>query len=113
MKGLVAVLAALTLASALPAHADTPDQAGAEAAVRSIYIQVQTTCTPRTPPSFQSISWKFFSLTPVDGRIGGTGSIHDANPGLGGPFTAVWDNGTPPGPGARKVGPWDVALEFC
>jgi hypothetical protein len=113
MKRPIVALAAIGIAGAAPAHADAPTQASAEQAVRSSYIEVQSRCTPRTPPNFQSIAWDFFSSTPVDGRIGGSGRIHDANPSLGGPFVAVWDNGTVLPPGARKVGQWDITFEFC
>jgi hypothetical protein len=112
MKLLVAAVAAIGIAGAAPAHADTPTQASAESAVRTIYIQVQAGCTPTDPPHFQSITWDFFS-TADPAHIGGTGRIHDANPALGGPFVATWDTGAPLPPGARKVGQWDVNLEFC
>lgn len=119
MRASIFMAAALTGSSILlgypaaSAYADAPTQASAESAVRSIYVDVQARCTPGLPPSLQSISWDFFSPTPVDGRIGGTGVIHDADPHLGGSFIAIWDTGAPPPPEARKVGQWDIALEFC
>jgi hypothetical protein len=39
MKLLVAAVATIGIAGAVPAHADTPTQASAESAVRTIYIQ--------------------------------------------------------------------------
>jgi hypothetical protein len=114
MTRLVAALFVLGIGCAAPAYADMPSQASAEAAVRSLYTQVQAGCTPTMPSSFQSITWDFFTSTPDgEGHIGGTGRIRDANLSLGGPFVAMWDTGGPAEPGARKVGPWDVILEFC
>ncbi len=107
-----AVLLAAGLGCAPLAQADGT-QASAEQAVRSVYNQVQARCTPRMPPSFQSISWDSFN-----GNVG-TGRINDATPGLGGPFWIGWDNTNAAAmPGYFKVpaqpqGYWDVKLEFC
>jgi hypothetical protein len=107
--GLVAVAA---IASAPLAQAYSGDQASAEEAVTAIYNQVQRGCTPRTPPSLQSISWDSFNPA-----AGGTGRIHDANPGLGGPFiVAYWNEKVGPAqnsPPYRGYGQWGVNLEFC
>jgi hypothetical protein len=103
----VAAVAAITFAPS--AYAENGDQNSATQAVESVYNQVQAGCTPRTPPSFQSISWSSFYPASF-----GKGVINDANPGLGGPFMAAWDTTTQtPAPGWRRVGNWDVQLQFC
>jgi hypothetical protein len=106
----VAAIAAITFAPV--AHADSGDQSAAEQAVQTIYSQVQRRCTPSMPPSLQSISWsRFYPAS------GGEGTIHDANPALGGPFQAYYTNpqvgpakNSPP---FRASGQWGVNLEFC
>jgi hypothetical protein len=114
MKAVLLAFIPLVLALAPGAQADTY-QASAEQAVKTGYIKYQTRCTPAEPPQFQSISWDFFHPPGVNpsGYIGGSGSILDASPGLGGPFEAVLDTGAPPPSGAVKVGQWDVLFEFC
>ncbi len=106
----IGAVAALVLAPM--AHAEVGDQADAEQAVRTIYNQVQRGCTPTEPPQFQSISWDFFNAD-----SGGQGRIHDAHPGLGGPFVAsFWNPRVGPaqdGPAGRAYGQWSVKLEFC
>jgi hypothetical protein len=100
------------IACAPLAQADSGDQSAAEQAVTAIYNQVQRGCTPRTPPSLQSISWDTF----YPGSWG-SGRIHDANPGLGGPFKVYWANPrvgpATDGPAGRAYGQWNVDLEFC
>jgi hypothetical protein len=104
-----AVLVA-ALAFAPLAHADGT-QASLNDAVRQVYTQVQTRCTPNMPPNFQGIQ--------LTGN--GEGRIIDANPRLGGPFQYMWG---PPGsvgvPGAtyhrvpaQPNGDWFINLEFC
>ncbi|OBB80064.1 hypothetical protein A5760_01245 [Mycobacterium colombiense] len=94
------------------AQAESGDRADAEQAVTAIYNQVQARCTPRTPPAFQSISWNDFYPA-----VGGTGRIHDANAGLGGPFKVSYRNPrvgpATDGPAGRAYGQWGVDLEFC
>jgi hypothetical protein len=107
--GMAAVAAIIFTPSA---QAYDGDQASAEQAVKAIYDQVQRGCTPSTPPSLQSISWDHF--TPV---ADGAGTIHDANPQLGGPFqVAYWNERVGPAqdsPPYRAYGQWGVNLEFC
>ena len=114
----IAAVPAAAIALAPLTHADPPPSAGAgdgEATVQQLYMQVQSTCTPRTPPNFQRIVWNgnYFN-----GDYG-TGRIIDANPSLGGPFTIMWSLG-PGHPLARsrevpssQRGYWDINLEFC
>jgi hypothetical protein len=95
------------------AHADG-DPSNLESLVGQAYVTYQLRCTPQTPPNFQGVRWN----APPTGQ-GGTGSVVDANSGLGGPFTAFWDATTgPPDPGTFKVsdggsGYWDITFEFC
>jgi hypothetical protein len=109
---MVPVALAVGIASAPPAHAYDGDQGSAEEAVTAIYNRVQRACTPSMPPSLQSISWDNFN--PV---AGGAGTIHDANPQLGGPFqVAYWNERVGPAqdsPPFRAYGQWGVNLEFC
>src|SRR6201987_1514168 len=104
-----AVLAA-GIAIAPIAHADGT-QASLNDAVRQVYTQVQTRCTPTMPPNFQGIQ-----LT-GDGE----GRIIDANPSLGGPFQYL--RGPPesvgvPGAPSHRVqdhpnGDCYITLESC
>jgi len=107
--GLVALLAA-GIGSAPLAYADPGDQSSAEQAVHSVYDVVQTRCTPSKAPAFQSISWKQFSPATF-----GQGTIHDAEPSLGGDFNAYYNRPGGPQipPGTIKHGQWFVQLEFC
>ncbi|HEY1842081.1 MAG TPA: hypothetical protein VGG53_18010 [Mycobacterium sp.] len=94
------------------AQAYSGDQASAEQAVTAIYNRVQRGCTPSMPPSLQSISWDNFNPD-----AGGAGTIHDANPQLGGAFqVAYWNEKVGPAhdsPPFRAYGQWGVNLEFC
>lgn len=105
-------MAAAAIICTPPAQADSGDQASAEQAVTAIYNQVQRRCTPSMAPSLQSISWESFNPA-----SGGTGRIHDANPGLGGSFAvAYWNEKVGPAqdsPPYRAYGQWGVNLEFC
>jgi hypothetical protein len=104
----VAVLSAIAVTvGALVAHAPaagadpyTPVQTqnNAELAIVDGYIVKQMVCTPELSPAFESITWDPPGFTPE----GGTGVIHDANPGLGGPFAATW-----------AVDHWAVEYQFC
>lgn len=104
--GLVAGIAAalITGASGI-AHAapppPSPDQASAEWTVTDGYFVKQIGCTPETPGDPLSITWDPPGFIP---GFGGQGMINDANPALGGHFSARWD----PMPGF-----WDVQYEFC
>nr|WP_090344630.1 hypothetical protein [Mycolicibacterium malmesburyense]CRL76309.1 hypothetical protein CPGR_03926 [Mycolicibacterium malmesburyense] len=97
--------AALAIGASGLAHAMPPplgsDQASAEWAIFDGYLPKQIGCTPDKPGDPVSISWDPPGFTP---GVGGTGMIHDANPALGGQFSAHWN----PSPGF-----WDVEYEFC
>lgn len=104
-------VAALALTAAAPARADG-STASLTDAVRQVYTQVQTRCTPSMPPHFQRIT--------TDGN--GHGRIVDSNPSLGGPFDYLWGaNGSPGTPGFQyRIVPaddgngiWYIALNFC
>jgi hypothetical protein len=107
-----ATVALAAIGSAPSAQAYDGDQASAERAVTAIYNQVQPDARRAMPPSLQSISWDYFN--PV---AGGAGTIHDANPQLGGPFqVAYWNERVGPAqdsPPYRAYGQWGVNLEFC
>lgn len=75
-------IGALLVAAALAAS-------NLDSLVAQVYNQVQKGCTPRTPPQFQRIIWD--GTGPTGG--GGTGRTVDANPALGGPFSASWNLG--------------------
>jgi hypothetical protein len=77
------LLAAAALAAAPTAQADG-DASYLDRLVAQVYNQVQRGWFPRTPPQFQRIVWDQTGL--IGG--GGTGPIVDANPALGGPFSA-------------------------
>lgn len=79
----------------------TPDQASAEWTVTDGYFLKQISCTPDMPGSPEAITWDPPGFIP---GVGGAGMIHDANPQLGGHFSATWV----PAPGY-----WDVQYEFC
>jgi hypothetical protein len=76
--------------------ADTQDSA--EFTIANGYIAKQIGCTPNTPASFDYVEWYPPGFTPG----GGSGMIHDANPSLGGEFSAHWN-------GAY----WDVDYLYC
>jgi hypothetical protein len=106
------LLAAVCVGWAPLAGADSGDQASAEQAVTAIYNQVPRGCTPSMPPHLQSISWDSFSPS-----SGGTGTIHDANYSLGGPFAVHYENPqvgpAQSGAAGRAYGQWTVDLQFC
>lgn len=89
----LAGLAVLTLSACGSAPATLADPAvpaqtqdSAEWAIAEGYKAKQVECTPDLAPSLQSIVWDAPGFTPD----GGTGMITDANPALGGQFTATW-----------------------
>jgi hypothetical protein len=73
-----------------PGPPDLGDQPTAEQRVIEGYTAKQHGCTPDTPPNPQSVTWDPPGFTP---SLGGSGSVNDANPQLGGPFRADWVNG--------------------
>ena len=105
------IAAALALSTTATGHADG-STASLTDAVRQVYNQVQTRCTPSMTPHFQRIT--------TDGN--GHGTIVDSNPSLGGPFDYLWGaNGSPGTPGSQYHmvhaddgnGIWYIALNFC
>jgi hypothetical protein len=78
------------------------DQASAEQAIKNGYVQKLAHCyaTRNAVANLQSITWDPPGFSPV---TGGSGTIHDADPRLGGQFLA-----TPIG-GAR----WDIQYQWC
>jgi hypothetical protein len=110
---IAALAAGVAVLGAPLAHADG-DPANLESLVGQAYVRYQTRCTPQSPPSFQGVEW---SSGPTG--QGGMGTVLDADPGLGGLFTALWDaTDAPAGPGEFKVsdggsGYWDIAFQFC
>lgn len=103
---LVTAAACALLSNAAAAHGQPPippplgpDQESAEAVIISGYNAKQIQCTPDTPPNVQSISW---DPPGFEESVGGAGMINDADPRLGGHFTAFWTDDR-----------WDVEYEFC
>jgi len=98
----VAISAAALIGTAPAGFANPyiPEQTqdSAEFTVTNGYIAKQMDCTPDMPPVFDSVTWNPPGFLPW----GGSGMIHDANPDLGGPFTATWNGSY-----------WDVQYEFC
>jgi len=78
------------------------DQASAEQAIENGYVQKLAHChaTRNAVANLQSINWDPPGFSPV---TGGSGTIHDADPRLGGQFLA-----TPIG-----VGRWDIQYQWC
>jgi hypothetical protein len=93
----ITALATAAILAAPLAYADPGDQATAEQAVHTAYdLEITQHCyaTRNVAPSFQSIDWEYFNPTHY-----GRGNVHDAKPGLGGPFEAYYETTThfPPG----------------
>lgn len=78
------------------------DQASAEQAIKDGYVQKLAHCyaTRNAVANLQSITWDPPGFSPV---TGGSGTIHDADPRLGGQFLA-----TPIGGGR-----WDIQYQWC
>jgi hypothetical protein len=78
------------------------DQASAEQAIKDGYVQKLAHCyaTRNAVANLQSITWDPPGFSPV---TGGSGTIHDADPRLGGQFIA-----TPIGGGR-----WDIQYQWC
>lgn len=89
-------------APSLDAPAGGNDQASAEQAIKTGYIQKLAHChaTRNAVANLTSISWDPPGYSEV---TGGSGTIHDADPRLGGQFLA-----TPIG-----VGRWDIQYQWC
>ena len=73
-------------------------QDSAESTIADGYAAKQVVCTPDVAPAFESVTWNPPGFT----TEGGSGMIHDANPSLGGPFTATWDGDS-----------WNVEYQYC
>jgi hypothetical protein len=78
---------------------DGGDQVSAEQKIIDGYKAKQINCTPNLPPNPQSITWDPPGFAPY---VGGTGSIHDANPQLGGQYRADYVNGR-----------WHIEYLYC
>lgn len=98
--GAAVIIGASAVAHAAPPP-PSPDQASAEWTVTDGYLVKQIGCTPETPGHPVSITWDPPGFIP---GVGGAGTIHDANPALGGHFSARW---------VAVPGYWDVEYEFC
>ncbi len=100
-----AVCAAAIVGGAATAQAapppPSPDQGSAEWTITDGYFLKQIGCTPQTPGDPLSITWDPPGFIP---GFGGGGMINDANPQLGGHFSAHW---------VPVPGYWDVEYEFC
>ncbi|MCV7076887.1 integrase [Mycobacterium szulgai] len=90
--------AATSLCAADPAP-DAGDQATAEQRIIEGYVKKQIGCTPDLPANPQSVTWDPPGFTP---NVGGSGNIIDADPRLGGHFTADYVNGH-----------WHLAYLYC
>jgi hypothetical protein len=78
---------------------DLGDQTTAEQRIVDGYLTKQRACTPEQKPSPNGVAWDAPGFVP---NVGGTGTINDADPGLGGPFRADWVNGR-----------WHIEYRFC
>lgn len=78
---------------------DGGDQATAEQKIIDGYKAKQISCTPSLPPNPQSITWDPPGFAP---SVGGTGTIRDANPQLGGQYRADYVNGR-----------WHIEYLYC
>ena len=85
------------MASAAPA--DPGDQTTAEQRIIDGYIAKQRGCTPDLAPNPQGVNWDSPGFTP---NVGGTGTVNDADPRLGGQFRADWVNGR-----------WHIVYPYC
>lgn len=109
---LAVVVVVVALVAAPVARAEAGDQASAEAAVGGAYVEKIAHChaTRNASPAVQSISWSQFVP-----RSGGQGTVHDADPRLGGDFTAYYSrlgHFSPP-PGGFAIGGWFINFLFC
>ncbi|MCK0174270.1 MULTISPECIES: hypothetical protein [Mycobacteriaceae] len=84
--GFLIAPAPLALAQPSP-NVPAPTQDSAEKTIVDGYIAKQIDCTPDSPPQFESLTWYPPGFVYA---VGGAGMISDANPALGGEFTATW-----------------------
>ncbi|CAM3106377.1 hypothetical protein BST27_17425 [Mycobacterium intermedium] len=78
---------------------DAGDQPTAEQRVIEGYVDKQAGCTPDLPANPQSVTWDPPGFAP---NVGGSGSVNDADPRLGGRFVADYVNGH-----------WHIAYPYC
>jgi hypothetical protein len=78
---------------------DGGDQTTAEQKIIDGYKAKQINCTPGLPPNPQSITWDPPGFAPY---VGGTGTIRDADPRLGGQYRADYVNGR-----------WHIEYLYC
>jgi hypothetical protein len=101
VAGFVAT-AALTCGLAATVNAapvDPGDQTTAEQRIVDGYVAKQRGCTPDLAPNPQGVNWDPPGFTP---NVGGTGTVRDADPRLGGQFRADWVNGR-----------WNIVYPYC
>jgi hypothetical protein len=82
-----------------PPDPDLGDQTTAEQRIIDGYIAKQRGCTPDLSPNPQGISWDAPGFT---SNAGGTGTVNDTDPRLGGQFRADWVNGQ-----------WHIEYPYC
>jgi Protein of unknown function (DUF732) len=89
------------LCPAAPPVSAGRDQQSAEQAIRDGYAKKLANCyaTRSAVPDIQSISWDPPGFSE---ETGGSGTIHAADPRLGGQFLAIW-----------VVGRWDIQFQWC
>jgi hypothetical protein len=82
-----------------PPDPDLGDQTTAEQRIIDGYIAKQRGCTPDLAPNPLGVNWDSPGFTP---NAGGTGTVNDADPRLGGQFRADWVNGR-----------WHIVYPYC
>jgi hypothetical protein len=87
----------VALANAAPA--EPGDQTTAEQHIVDGYVAKQRGCTPDLPPNPQGVIWDSPGFSP---NVGGTGTVTDADPRLGGQFRADWVDGR-----------WHIVYPYC
>jgi hypothetical protein len=81
------------------APSDPGDQTTAEQRIIDGYVVKQRGCTPALAPNPQGVIGDSPGFTP---NAGGTGTVTDADPRLGGQFRADWVNGR-----------WHIVYPYC
>jgi hypothetical protein len=94
-----AVLTGGSAATVLAAPSDPGDQTTAEQRIIDGCVAKQRGCTPDLAPSPQGVTWDSPGVTP---NVGGTGTVTDADPRLGGQFRADWVDGR-----------WHIVYPYC
>jgi hypothetical protein len=82
-----------------PPDPDSGDQTTAEQRIIDGYIAKQKGCTPDLTPNPRGVTWDSAGFTP---NVGGTGTVNDADPRLGGEFRADWVDGR-----------WHIEYPYC